>query len=84
MTGERRARAATRPLHALEITGCREHREDPERHPFAVGARAAPRDEKRRLVLFADPQTGVAPEAWTPRPPYAFKISMFNVFCNSH
>ena len=36
------------------------------------------------IDFLADPQTGVAPEAWTPRPPYAFKISMFNVFCNSH
>ena len=87
MTGERRARAATRPLHALEITGCDEHRDDPERHfvrRFGVERAAPPRHEKGRLVLFADPQTGVAPEAWTPRPPYAFKISMFNVFCNSH
>lgn len=53
--------------------------------PESVRTKRARRTHKESDCFFiADPQTGVAPEAWTPRPPYAFKISMFNVFCNSH
>ena len=81
MAGEGR-KPRMRPLRALEITGCYENpstiQSASDRSPQSV------RNRSGRLILFADPQTGVAPEVWTPRPPYAFKMSMFNVFCNSH
>ena len=34
-------------------------------------------------VLVCRPSDGRGP-GMDPRPPYAFKVSMFNVFCNSH
>ena len=36
-----------------------------------------------RLVWLPYSETGVAPGG-NPRPQYAFKVSMFNVSCNSH
>lgn len=36
-----------------------------------------------REYCLADPRTGVATGV-TPWPQYAFKMSMFNVSCNSH
>ena len=81
--GDRRvAGTSKRPLLALEITGGFPTRRS--RAPSIRCRRAGDTNRPRRLFYFADPQTGVAPEVWTPRPPYAFKISMFNVFCNSH
>ena len=56
---------------------------DPERHDSVLRGQSVPA-RKGTIDFVADPQTGVATEAWTPRPPYAFKMSMFNVFCNSH
>ena len=50
-------------------------REDPGRDPESK--------KGSRLFRFSDPQPGVAP-GQDPRPPCAFKMSMFNVFCNSH
>jgi hypothetical protein len=40
-------------------------------------------NKRRRLLLTSRPSDGRG-LGMDPRPPYAFKMSMFNVFCNSH
>ena len=45
--------------------------------------RARSREQRSAIALTRRPSDGRGPGI-DPRPPYAFKMSMFNVFCNSH
>ena len=74
------------PAETHQCIGGRSELEATERRRYeAQGATAAfpsdgkPGGDRDR----SDPQTGVAPGLY-PGPQYAFKISMFNVSCNSH